>query len=168
VFENQLYRQTLKSKVVLYFTEKDGQADIKLCSLCEKIKSFNGFSKRGNGYRSWCKECSSVAKEKYRLTDGFKYSIDSRMRRVKATSDGSVTRKNILDMLVLQNNECNYCKEHITIESLHKDHIVPIVRGGEHTINNIQLLCKSCNLRKHTISHEEYVLRYGFKLTYIM
>jgi len=44
-----------------------------------------------------------------------------------------------------QNYKCAFCGE---IKPLHRDHIVPLSKGGAFTKNNIQGLCKSCNSRK--------------------
>ncbi len=41
---------------------------------------------------------------------------------------------------------CAYCG---TDEGqMHIDHIIPRKVGGDHSIENLQVLCKSCNLRK--------------------
>lgn len=42
------------------------------------------------------------------------------------------------------------CKQCGTNKNLHADHIIPEVRGGQATIENLQTLCKSCNSRKGT------------------
>ena len=43
-----------------------------------------------------------------------------------------------------QGNKCILCgKTELTV-----DHIIPISKGGQHTVNNIQGLCRSCNARK--------------------
>lgn len=36
------------------------------------------------------------------------------------------------------------------------DHVVPISRGGDHVIENLQLLCKSCNPSKGNRSNTDY------------
>ena len=41
---------------------------------------------------------------------------------------------------------CAYCG---TDEgTMHVDHIIPRKVGGDHSLENLQVLCKSCNLRK--------------------
>ena len=41
---------------------------------------------------------------------------------------------------------CRYCGS--DEEPLHIDHIIPRKRGGTHDLDNLQVLCKACNLRK--------------------
>jgi 5-methylcytosine-specific restriction endonuclease McrA len=41
---------------------------------------------------------------------------------------------------------CRYCGS--DEEPLHIDHIISRKRGGTHDLDNLQVLCKSCNLRK--------------------
>lgn len=44
------------------------------------------------------------------------------------------------------NNQCAYCGE--TVDSLTQDHVIPLSKGGEYTINNIVPACRSCNSSK--------------------
>ena len=41
---------------------------------------------------------------------------------------------------------CRYCGS--DEEPLHIDHIIPRKVGGTHDLDNLQVLCKACNLRK--------------------
>ena len=43
---------------------------------------------------------------------------------------------------------CAICRRGIK-RKYHADHIMPLARGGPHVPQNIQLLCVSCNCRKH-------------------
>ena len=36
------------------------------------------------------------------------------------------------------------------------DHVMPISHGGDSTINNLQIICKSCNVKKGPLTHEEF------------
>ena len=41
--------------------------------------------------------------------------------------------------------QCRYCGSD---ENLHIDHIISRKRGGTHDLENLQVLCRSCNLSK--------------------
>jgi 5-methylcytosine-specific restriction endonuclease McrA len=58
------------------------------------------------------------------------------------------------DIKASQNYKCAMCGEE---KSLHRDHIIPVTKGGAFTKSNIQGLCKSCNSSKNNrIIEEEY------------
>ncbi len=43
---------------------------------------------------------------------------------------------------------CYYCRAHVSPGNLTMDHLIPLVRGGRSTRNNIVAACKECNSRK--------------------
>lgn len=58
--------------------------------------------------------------------------------------DDKIKRK----VLEQQNGKCKKCGKEITFEEADADHITPWSKGGHTTIENCQILCKSCNRRK--------------------
>lgn len=46
---------------------------------------------------------------------------------------------------------CQYCGAHPPAAILHCDHIDPVSRGGETTINNLVTACQACNLGKSDV-----------------
>lgn len=50
-------------------------------------------------------------------------------------------------LLILQKGRCANCK--CKPPKFHLDHIEPLSRGGSNTDSNVQLLCPTCNLKKH-------------------
>lgn len=49
---------------------------------------------------------------------------------------------------------CHYCGQEGGI--LEADHIVPFVKGGSDTMDNLVTACRSCNRKKHSKSYKEF------------
>lgn len=44
---------------------------------------------------------------------------------------------------------CYYCDAEFSADKLHIDHIIPLSRGGSHTVDNVCTACAFCNLSKN-------------------
>lgn len=76
----------------------------------------------------------------------------------EAANGGSVTSDQIEELRHKQNGRCAECGKHRKLEI---DHIVPVSRGGSGDINNIQLLCGTCNKKKSAIDPIQWARRNG-------
>ena len=63
-------------------------------------------------------------------------------------------------LLRVQKGRCAYCGQTHRSHYLVIDHKHPVSRGGGDEIDNLQLLCNSCNMRKGIQSDEEFRYRY--------
>lgn len=70
------------------------------------------------------------------------------VRRARANGEmGFFKNKEWEDLLKYYGNKCLSCG---TQDNLVADHVIPLVKEGANTIDNIQPLCGSCNSKKHT------------------
>ena len=97
-----------------------------------------------------CKSIASVNKsraKKFGLTEHF-------------------TEQDWRDLLITSEYKCASCGRSTHEVSITADHIVPLARKGTNTIDNIQVLCKSCNSSKHakTIDFRNKSIRDSIKL----
>lgn len=74
------------------------------------------------------------------------YAENRRCRLLKA--DGFHTSEEVSELAKVQKYKCAGCKTSIK-ELYEEDHIMPLSLGGSNWISNIQLLCPTCNRRKH-------------------
>lgn len=59
-------------------------------------------------------------------------------------------------LIEYQGGLCVFCKKDIT-KHYYLDHIFPISKGGKHEPENLQILCQSCNCRKHNKTQEQFM-----------
>jgi len=101
-------------------------------------------------------EPSSVSYTKrYRSNPMFRESErlrtrDMKLRRsvgIEAVSDGSLTPKALCSLFAAA-RVCPYCAKRMKSEHKSLDHVVPLSKGGAHSILNAVVCCKRCNSRK--------------------
>jgi 5-methylcytosine-specific restriction endonuclease McrA len=51
---------------------------------------------------------------------------------------------------------CYWCRSDIKPSVATRDHIVPLARGGEHSVSNLVVSCGSCNSKKHARSLDKW------------
>lgn len=51
---------------------------------------------------------------------------------------------------------CYYCEKVVSTKGIHFDHIVPLSKGGPHSIENICVSCAKCNLSKHATPIQDW------------
>lgn len=89
-----------------------------------------------------------------------------RSRRLrKRNAEGSHTGSEISALLIKQRYRCAgpHCKRHIG-RGYHVDHVMPLALGGTNWISNIQLLCPTCNMKKHAKHPIEWAQQNGMLL----
>lgn len=73
------------------------------------------------------------------------WKLDNKHKRREAYGQGSVSIEDWIALCNKYGNVCLSCgKSEITM-----DHVVPLSKGGTHTIDNVQPLCGTCNSIKH-------------------
>lgn len=79
-------------------------------------------------------------------------------RRARKLGNGlrRVTRADIARMFTRAGGICSYCG---TAAKLTVDHVIPLARGGAHSIGNLVAACETCNKRKGKLLLAEWRLR---------
>lgn len=90
---------------------------------------------------------------KYRTNPAFraqqkaKTAGQKKKRGVLVSPDGSLTGE-VIRRLFATTSVCPYCDRLMQSADKSLDHIHPVSRGGQHTLGNVTVCCKSCNARK--------------------
>ncbi len=140
--------------------------EVKQCKKCKEVlpvTAFGSLARTPDGLNRTCKICLAsyyrdyFSKNKeahakrvkaWRLNNRDAAQAIKRNRRSRESASGETVSaeqwKSVLDRF---GGKCAKCG---ASESIEMDHVVPLARGGSHTPENIQPLCKSCNRRKST------------------
>ena len=88
--------------------------------------------------------------------EDFIFKARERKKKIKDTKDGTITKEALDMMYESQYHKCNYCNCDLDQFGKHLDHILPLSRGGRHTLNNVHWICPRCNLSKNDKTEEEW------------
>ena len=115
----------------------------------EKVKQ------RAKEYYEKNKDKIKQAAKEYRKTEkgieNGKMSKALYYGRKKATNDGTITVETLRQLREQQFNACKYCgTSFITLpdRQIHLDHIIPVSKGGQHSLTNVVWSCARCNQHK--------------------
>lgn len=126
----------------------------RLCRFCKKVLTeLNRYRTADNA----CKECAHKEKrdgyERRKIAD----PILHKFTVYKQNNICNFTLNQLRDLWKFQEERCSICDDDLLLGGMHLDHIIPKSKGGKSIINNIQLLCKKCNIGKWDYYQEEYI-----------
>ena len=70
---------------------------------------------------------------------------------------GKITTKSVLALLEHQNFRCALTGRKLTPQEASLDHIVPVRDGGQHVIENTQVLHRSVNKAKSVLPNDVFI-----------
>jgi 5-methylcytosine-specific restriction endonuclease McrA len=132
--------ETLKQKAKTYRTEHKEEKAAKDALYAKAKPEVNRAAVRR--YRQNHPDRTSISGRRWRRRNPEYARQKSQSRRQWITSQRFIVTKK--EMRHLYSMPCFYCGQ----QSEHVDHIVPLSRGGRHSIGNLTGACKACNLSK--------------------
>jgi 5-methylcytosine-specific restriction endonuclease McrA len=102
------------------------------------------------GYPVWRIPQDVCYEIEHRITISL-HARDNTLQRkeILAITGGKHTKREIQEILTLQENRCIYCNVLFTEKEIPtRDHLKPILRGGTDWALNIVMACRSCNSRR--------------------
>ena len=149
-----------------------------ICKIDQTLENFKNMSKNKYGKSPYCIPCEKQKKREYyiknaehikekaakwkknnpdKIKEQRKTNREKNLEKIRLRSKNKEARRrsrkrNSGEFLVLNkelkkiySSPCFICG---STENITADHIIPIAKGGRHSIGNLQALCKSCNSSK--------------------
>lgn len=159
---------------------------VKECLKCNEVKAlaeFHNDKSRPDGKFAYCKSCKidqgkepsrkwkkqnkervreKNRKERRRNPEKFRQRLrEYRAKKKGRATDGKVPT--LKGLLIVQGGLCANCKRKYVPDGIpfEVDHIIPLARGGMHTKENVQALCRPCNRQKGAKMPQEWAAQNG-------
>lgn len=111
------------------------------------------------------KEHYDNSRAEWRKKNRLKWNSYRRRRDIRKKENGIFLILN-KEYRKLDNQLCFYCG---SSNKLTMDHIIPVVRGGRHSVGNLLTACKSCNSQKGSKTIQEWrKLQLGLQSTQLL
>lgn len=146
--------------------KKDGHRG--QCKVCRKACQARYYAENSEELRPtharWYAENKDKMKAYYaewrRNNPEKRRASEHRRRARKANAKGTFTADDWKQRLAYHDYKCIYCgvEKHDTKEKyLTMEHLIPLSRGGTNWPSNLAPSCMSCNCKKHTKTHFEFI-----------
>jgi 5-methylcytosine-specific restriction endonuclease McrA len=112
----------------------------RLCGSCEIIKPLDHFCFIDDKPVNPCKVCRKVNCSR-------QASTQKRLDRIVESDDGTLS-SSVIRSLFIKAKKCLVCFEDMEYADKTMDHILPLSKGGEHSIKNVMIICHRCNSKK--------------------
>lgn len=86
------------------------------------------------------------------------YRHYSAKRRELIKSCAVITKAQLRKILKAQGGKCWWCGKDCS-SNHHFDHVIPLSKGGSHTLSNLRVTCVTCNTRKNALMPWEFANR---------
>jgi 5-methylcytosine-specific restriction endonuclease McrA len=126
------------------FEDSPGYKTCRRCLATKPVAEFSAEPRNRDGLRSWCDDCTRERTLLWHRTNPMAMQRLKALRRT-AENAGTVTEADWLSLLDRHGNWCAYCGG---AGPLSVEHVVPLTRGGRHTLGNILPVCRPCNSSK--------------------
>ena len=135
------HREVLAARVLVYHYKNREIANKK-----RKLNRLKNLEKQMQHSRQWQKdnpELANAIKTNWRMKNRVKLKAIADKRNI-IVKNGNVPSSFIK---MLKTQPCNYCGIYVE-NQMQIDHVIPIAKGGQHSVENLVSACKSCNLSK--------------------
>lgn len=103
-------------------------------------------------------KCVSAVKASRVANPDLYRALKANRRALEKNTEGVFSKLDIEYIKGCQKNKCAACKSLLN-NKYHVDHIIALSKGGTNWPRNLQILCPTCNVRKHALANEDFMRR---------